>query len=176
MRRTLVVTAIALIVTSAAAAHVTISPPYVENGVETEIAFQTPNERPPHATVTLAVTAPPGISVDSAAAPPGWRADVSGSTVTWSGGRLEGRESVRFPLRVTARAHAGTHSFAAVQGYDDGARVEWKSDLSVLPATGAAAPKQHPWGALVAALVGAVVIGLSLVAVRAFRRRALQDQ
>ena len=49
---------------------------------------------------------------------------------------------------------AGTHSFAATQTYDDGATVKWNAGLSVLPATGAAAPKQHPWGAVAAAVAG----------------------
>jgi hypothetical protein len=95
--------------------------------------------------------------------------------VTWSGGRLEDRSAVSFPLRVRARVRAGTYAFAAAQTYDDGATVKWKSALSVLPASGSAAPKQHPWGALAAALAGVAVIAGSLVLVRVLRRRSLQD-
>ena len=51
MRRALAVAAIALVLPAAARAHVTIAPPFVEDGVETEITFETPNERPPHATI-----------------------------------------------------------------------------------------------------------------------------
>ena len=65
--------------------------------------------------------------------------------MTWTGGRLEGRTTTSFPLRITARVRAGTYGFAAAQAYDDNATVRWKADLSVLPASGAAAPKQHPW-------------------------------
>ena len=45
----------ALIVPAAAYAHVTIAPPFVEDGVETEITFETPNERPPNETISLSV-------------------------------------------------------------------------------------------------------------------------
>jgi hypothetical protein len=55
--------------------------------------------------------------------------------------------------------------------------VRWKSDLSVLPASGAAAPKQHPWTAVIATIVGVLVIGGSLFLVRALRRsRPLPDR
>jgi len=175
VRRVLAAATLALIVPAAAGAHVTIAPPFVEDGVETEIVFETPNERPPHATTTLSVTAPPGIAVASATAPPGWSANVNGSTVRWSGGRIENRAAVTFPMHVRAQVRAGTYSFGAIQTYDDRATVEWKAQLSVLPAAGAAAPKQHPWGAVAAALAGVVVIGGSLVLVRALRRRPRRD-
>ena len=168
--------AVALALPAAAAAHVTISPPFVDDGVDAEIAFTTPNERPPHATVGLRATAPPGFNVVSAAAPAGWSAAVDGSTVTWSGGRLEGTASARFPLRIRARVRAGTYSFTAAQTYDDNAVVRWQAPLSVLPATGTAAPAQHPWGAIAAALAGIVVIAASLIGVRLVRRRSLQEK
>ena len=159
-----------------ALAHVTISPTYVEADKTSTIRFETPNERPPHATTALSVTAPPGIAVDGADAPAGWHARVNGSTVTWSGGRIEGRTTVRFPLRITARVRAGTRPFAAAQRYDDGATVKWNADLSVLPAAGAAAPQQHPWGALAAAVAGVAVIGGSVFVLRRVRRAPLQER
>jgi uncharacterized protein YcnI len=167
---------IALIIPAAAGAHVTIAPPFVEDGVTSTITFQTPNERPPHATTSLTVTAPPGITVESAQSPAGWHATVNGGTVTWSGARLTGRTTTDFPLRITARVRAGTFGFLAAQRYDDNATVRWKAVLSVLPASGAAAPKQHPWTAVIAAIVGVIVIAGSLFAVRAFRRKPLPDR
>jgi uncharacterized protein YcnI len=166
---------LALVIPAAASAHVTVAPPFVEDGVETAILFETPNERPPHATTAVSLTAPPGIAVISATAPAGWLATVEGQTATWSGGRLEDRTAVSFPMRIQAHVRAGTYVFAAVQTYDDGATVRWKADLSVLPAAGAAAPKQHPWGAVAAALAGVVVIAVSLLLVHFLRRRSLQD-
>lgn len=176
MRRLAAIVVAALALPAAAAAHVEISPPFVEDGVETRIALAAPNERPPHATVTLRATAPAGLTVISAGAPAGWTAAVNGSTVTWTGGRLEDRESASFPIRIVARVRAGTYAFTSVQTYDDGATVRWTADLSVLPASGAASPAQHPWGALAATIAGIVVIGGSMLALRLLRRRSLQER
>jgi uncharacterized protein YcnI len=166
----------ALVLPAGALAHVTINPPFVSNGVESDIAFQAPNERAPRATVELRTTAPPGVRVISATAPPGWRVVVSGSNVTWTNGRIEGTHIVAFPVRVLARVRAGTYSFLSAQRYDDGATVKWQATLSVLPAEGSAAPSEHPWGAIVAALAGVLVIGASLIGIRLLRRRTLQDR
>ncbi len=175
MRHALGGAVLALLLPGTASAHVTISPPFVSARVESRIELETPNERPPNATVELSVTAPPGIEVEGASAPPGWQATVDGSTVTWSGGRLVGRTVTLFPLTITPNVGAGTYRFAALQTYDDAAEVTWKVDLSVLPAAGNAAPGQHPLRALVAAVVGAFVIALSLVGLRRHRRRPLQE-
>jgi len=176
VRPVLVAVALALLLPAVASAHVTITPPFVEDGVRTEIVFETPNERPPHATTTLAVTAPNGVAIVSATAPAGWLATVAGSTVTWSGGRIEGRAAVTFPMRIVAHVEAGTYRFGAVQTYDDGATVDWKADLAVLPAAGTAASEQRPWGAVVAAIAAIAVIAASVVGVRLLRRSSLQDQ
>ena len=176
MRRALALAAIGLIIPAAASGHVTIAPPFVEQGIETTISFATPNERPPHATTSLAVTAPAGIAVVSATAPTGWSSAVAGSTVTWSGGSLENRSTASFSMTVRAEAPAGTYAFQAIQTYDDGETVDWKADLGVLPASGAAAPKEHPWGAVATALAGIVVIAGSLVGLRFLRRRSLQER
>jgi uncharacterized protein YcnI len=170
VRLTLLLLAAALASPVAAAAHVTIAPPFVDAGVATEISMTVPNERPPHATVALAATMPTGISIVAASAPPGWTATVDGSTVTWTGGRITGRSEVAFPVRIEAIVPAGTYGVTARQRYDDGAEVRWKSDLSVLPATGDATPDQRPWPAIAAAIVGIVVIGGSLVVLRRLRR------
>ena len=58
----------------------TISPPFVATGEPTEVIFETPNERPPRATTSLELVAPPGIDLAAAEAPDGWTLDLSGST------------------------------------------------------------------------------------------------
>jgi len=175
MRLALAAVVLALLLPAAALAHVTIAPPFVQDGIESTIAFQTPNERPPHATVRLKVTVPPGVAVDSAKAPKGWHAKISGSSVSWTGGKLTGRTTVDFPVTVTAKVRAGTHQFAATQTYDDGATVKWNTGLSVLPATGADTPKQHPWGAVAAGVAGLLVIGGSVWLLRRARREPVQQ-
>ena len=164
----------ALVLPAAAAAHVAISPPFVESGLESEISLAVPNERPPNATVAVRVTVPAGIDIVTATAPVGWNVLIDGSTVTWSGGRIEPRDEVTFPLRIVARTRAGTYPLDASQNYDDGAAARWTADLSVLPATGTAAPNQRPWAAIGAAIAGLCIIACSLFVLRFLRRRSLQ--
>ena len=160
---------VVLVLAPSAAAHITISPPFVEDGTEAVISFSVPNERASHATVAVAVSVPTGISIIAATAPSGWSTVVDGSTVTWSGGRIESADTVVLPLRVLARIRAGTVFFSTRQTYDDGASVRWNADLSVLPATGAGAPNERPWAAILAGLVGIMVIAGTLLAVRLLR-------
>lgn len=177
-RRTLALgaAAAALALPASARAHVSISPAFVEAGVATGIAFEIPNERSPRATVELSTTAPPGVEIVSAGAPEGWTFDVRGSTVTWTGGRIEGQTTVAFPIQALARVRAGTYAFTSSQRYSDGGVVRWQASLTVLPAKGAAAPKQNLAGAILAGGVGLVVITGSLLGVRLLRRRSLHDR
>ena len=98
---------------------------------------------------------------------------MSGSSVTWTGGRLVDRTTTSFPVHVTAKVRAGTYSFAATQAYSDNATVKWNADLIVLPASGAAAPKEHPWAAVG---VGVAVVLATLIGLFFFRRRSLPKQ
>ena len=168
--------AAALVLTASAQAHVSITPPFVDAGLRTRIVFETPNERPPHATTSLVIDAPPGVALAAAEAPPGWRLVVSGGRARWTGGRIEGRKVVSFPLFVTVRTRAGTEAFRAVQGYDDDEVVRWDANLSVLPAAGSEAPSQHIDRALAAGAVGLVVILASFLGLRLLRRKPLQER
>ena len=140
------------------------------------MSFETPNERSPHTTVSLEVKAPPGIELASATPPAGWKLRLEGNTARWTGGRIDGRRIVAFPLLVTARTRAGTEIFKATQGYDDGESVRWDAGLTVLPAAGDAAPSQHLDRALLAGGIGLVVIAASFLALRVLRRRPLQER
>lgn len=166
----------ALVLVSGAAGHVTITPPFVDADAPTRISFEMPNERRGRVTMTLDVDAPPGIELAAAPAPPGWRLDVSGGHARWTGGRIEGERTVAFPLEVTARRRAGTATFRATQGYDDGEVVRWDAALSILPATSAESPPEHFRRALTAGAVGLVVIAASFVLLRVLRRRPLQER
>jgi hypothetical protein len=159
-----------------ALAHVTISPSYVEADVTTKITFETPNERPPHATVSLVIEAPPGVAFSSVEPPPGWTLDLDTTRAQWSGGRIEGTRTVAFPVRVLARTRAGNQTFRAVQRYDDGEEVRWPATLSVLPATGDEAPSQHLGRALAAAAAGLLVLVGSYLILRRLRGRKLQER
>ena len=167
--------ALALSVAPLAAAHVTVSPPFVDDGTPSTVVFQTPNERPPHATTSLRLEAPAGIDLAIADPPPGWQLSVSEGVATWTGGRIENSSVVAFPLQVTAHTDAGLQTFKAVQGYDDGETVEWDATLTVLPASGEEAPSQHVERAAVAGAVGLGVIAVSLLVLWRVRRRPLQE-
>lgn len=176
-RRALAVALFALALPAGALAHVTLSPPFVEAGVATRVALETPNERPPHATTSLVVEAPVGVELAEAGPPPaGWSVVVSGRRARWTGGRIEGERTVSFPLLVTARTRAGLQSLRVTQDYEDGETVSWETSLTVLPAAGDAAPSQRLDRALAAGVVGVVVIAASLVLLRLARRRSLQER
>ena len=154
----------------AAAAHVTISPPFAEIGEPVRIVFETPNERAPRATTSLELVAPPGVDLAAADAPAGWTLDLDGSTARWSGGRIENEDVVSFPLQVTARRSPGNAVFDARQRYDDGAVVRWEATLAVVPAATEDDPDQQLGRALVAGAVGIAVLAGSLGALRLLRR------
>ncbi len=154
----------------------TISPTYVEADKKATIRFETPNERPPHATVGLVIEAPPGVAFESAPAPPGWKLELQTTRATWTGGRIEGVRTVAFPIRVLARTRAGNQTFRAVQSYDDGEQVRWPAALSVLPAAGNDAPSQHFGRALAAGAVGLLLLLGSFLVIRLLRRSPLQER
>jgi Domain of unkown function (DUF1775) len=165
-----------LVAASRADAHVTVTPPFVDAGAKAAISFELPNERPPHATISLEVKAPPGVELASATPPAGWKLELTHDRARWTGGRIEGRRTVAFPLNVTARTRAGTETFKATQGYDDGESVRWDAGLAVLPASGSEAPSQHLDRALAAGAVGLLVIAASFLVLRLLRRRPLQER
>ena len=154
----------------------TISPSYVPADTTSTITFETPNERPPHATVSLVIDAPPGVAFSAVDPPPGWKLHVETTRAEWSGGRIEGTRTVAFAIRVLARTRAGNQTFRAAQRYDDGEEVRWPATLSVLPADGDQAPSQHLGRALAAAAAGLLVLGLSLLVLRLLRRPKLQER
>jgi len=168
--------AVALAVVSTAAAHVTLSPAFVEAGVGSTIHFDTPNEREGRVTISLELEAPPGVELTTVAAPSGWELALDDGVATWTGGRIEGTDVVSFPLEVTARTEPGNQTFRAVQRYDDGESVSWDASLTVVPATGDDAPSQQLGRAVAAGAVGLGVIAISLVVLWRVRRRPLQEK
>ena len=168
--------AVALLLAPAAAAHVALSPAFVEAGVGSTIRFDTPNEREGHVTTALRLEAPAGVELAAVAAPPGWRLALDDGVATWTGGRIEGTDVVSFRVEVTARTEPGNQTFQAVQRYDDGESVEWDAALTVVPATGDNAPSQQLGRAVAAGAVGLAVIAISLLILWRIRRRSLQEQ
>ena len=171
MRRLLAAGALAALVLAAAAqAHVNVLPAFLEDGQRTTLVFSAPNERPPHAVTRLAITVPSGVELESAPAPPGWQLAVSDTTAVWSGGRTLPRTVGVFRIAAQTSLEPGAVTFRAVQRYDDGATVRWTIPFTVVPTSNP--PKEHLWPALVAGIVGLVVIvgGLALLRLRRPRR------
>jgi uncharacterized protein YcnI len=161
---------IALLAAPVSWAHVTVAPPAVEEDTTALVTLVTPNERPGHETVRLTVRVPGALEIVSATAPDGWVVVASARTATWTGGRIEGEDVVEFPVRLHGVGPAGNVSLTARQLYEDGHVDQWRPAASVLPATGADAPRSHVGRGIVAALVGVTVIAGSLVALHRLRR------
>jgi uncharacterized protein YcnI len=157
-------------VPAAALAHVTVLPAFLSDGDRSTLTFSAPNERAPHAVDELVVTAPPGVVLHAVSPPPGWSMDVAESTVTWRGGRIGPGEIGEFRVAASTELEPGNVAFRAVQRYDDGATVNWTIEFTVLPARNA--PKEHLWPALLAGVIGFVVIvgGLAFLRLRGGRR------
>jgi uncharacterized protein YcnI len=167
-RRLLPAAVLALTLPTTALAHVTVLPPYLEDGQRTTLVFSAPNERAPHAVVRLTVTVPAGVDLETAAAPPGWTLTLSPRRATWSGGRTLPRQVGQFRLSAVTQLEPESVTISAVQRYDDAATVRWEIPLTILPA--AKSPKQHLWPALVAGIVGLGVIGAGLTWIEMRRR------
>jgi hypothetical protein len=170
-------TAATLTVVPAAWAHVTVTPPSVEEDTTARVDLVTPNERPGHETVRLTVRVPGELRIVSATAPDGWVVVQSATTATWSGGAIAGEDSVRFPVQLHGVGPAGDVRLTARQVYEDGHVEQWRPAVVVRPATGAAAPRSHLGRGVVAGLVGVGVIAVSLLALHRLRRprRARHD-
>ena len=157
-------TLLALVLPATAAAHVTVLPTFLEAGKRTTLEFTGPNERAPHVVTRVTVTFPEGIRLSRAEATPGWTLTTSGSTAVWTGGRtLPSTVGVFRVAAETSDEPAGV-TLRAVQRYDDGASVRWTIPFTILPA--ANPPKEHLLPALLAGVVGLVVIVAGLAFLR----------
>ena len=170
------VVVVVLACATAAEAHVTVAPPFVEADVPTTVSFETPNERSGYETTSLEIVAPPGVELSESDPPSGWTLDLRGVRARWTGGRIHVADVVSFSLVVTARASPGTVTFKATQRYDEGRFVSWDAKLTVLSAAAERSPPQHVRRALIASVVGLGVIGASFFVLGRVRRRSLQDR
>ena len=89
--------------------------------------------------VAVSVTAPDGVELESAEAKqPRWVARVSGGTVTWEGGPIDGlAEDFAFQARMPDAE--GTYEFLARERYAQGVGPEFPLPVTVTRTAGAAA-------------------------------------
>ena len=120
--------ALAAVVASAgvpARAHVTVQPPEAKAGSFARFVVRVPNERDNAATTKVEVQLPPGLEHVSFQPKAGWARAVSGTTVTWEGGRIEPGEFDEFGFSARMPEQPGTLEFPAVQTYSSGEVVRW---------------------------------------------------
>ncbi len=170
----LLVAVVTLALPTTALAHVEPKPPFVSAATDTSVSFDMPNERESATMTELVLETPSDVQIVDASAPAGWMQDFTADRVVFSDGKLPPGTTLAFAATLRAE-RAGTSTLRAVQRFDDGGEVPWKVELSVLPASGAAAPKQHPERAIIAAAVGVALVGLSLLLMHRLRRRSLQE-
>jgi uncharacterized protein YcnI len=142
MKRRLVarvlVTATALVFTSAAWAHAEISPSVVVAKHAQEYGLLVPTEKENLTTTSIELTVPSGFAIDSFVPSPGWKRteQTKGSgeeaivqKVTWSGGKVPTGEDAAFHFLADAN-DSKTYEFKVRQTYSDGSIVDWSGPES----------------------------------------------
>lgn len=160
----------ALVLPSAAAAHVVAVPGFLAVGATRVVELHVPNERRQAPMTGLSLTAPSGVELLEPPDAGGWRASADGATASWSGGRVGPARTAVFRIRMRAVGAPRATRLVAVQRFADGEDVRWDVDLTVVPGAAEESPQQHLGRALAVLLVGGAVIGGSLLVLRRTRR------
>jgi len=121
----------ALLLAAPAAAHVTVTPPFISFGSIQALTLTVPNERDEPMT-DLDVTAPRGFVAVEALPSRGWRTQSAGRTAMWIGGSLASGTEALFTLELQA-PKAGPVQLVVVQRYPGGEVVRWTVGLTVTP-------------------------------------------
>lgn len=165
---------VALLLTPAAAGHITAVPPFGSAGADVRLVLNVINERSTHPMSELTVRVPDGMTVVSAEPLGGWRAEVDERVVRWSGGVLGPNFTADFAVVVAMPRRAGAVELEAVQGYPDGGVTQWPVALTVTP--GASSGGMGTTAIALAVVAGLIVFGASALVVRALRHRPLQEE
>ena len=178
----LVCSALALVLTSAAAAHSTISPPVAKAKTLQQFTLEVQAEKESARTTRVEVSFPDGFNVETFPATPGWkRSEVrqgSGEEapvqrVIWSGSEKSAREDPVFHFTATLDSDK-TYGVRVRQLYSDGSIVDWagaegsEQPAAIVEGVSSFRGGNSPILALVAlALAGlALIIGVASLAVR----------
>lgn len=171
MRRLLAVAVLAsLTLPAAAEAHVTVLPTFLEQGKRAALVFTAPNERAPHAVTDFTITFPRGVELSAVSPPSGWQLIVVPANARWTGGRTTPGSSTDFRIEARTENAPGAVTVYAMQRYDDGKSVRWTIPFTIAPS--ASSPAQHIWPAVIAAVVGFVLIVGGLLFVRSRKPKA----
>jgi uncharacterized protein YcnI len=172
------VVAAALAAAGSAFAHAHISPLVAVANEGQLFSLDVPTEKEGATTTKIVLTCPPGFSIDSFVAAPGWKREVqkSGSgeeavvqSVTWTGGKVPTDEISHFEF-IGEPQSSKTYTFSVEQSYSDGSVVDWSGpESSDTPAPAIEAKGSLGGGGgstlgIVALVVGAVGIALGALA------------
>lgn len=170
MRKLLFICAAALVVTPAAAAHVTLNPDAAPAESFTRFAIRVPTERD-NPTVSVTVQLPVGLTFVSFQPKPGWRRTVKMAKleppievfgeritervaeVTWTGGSIGPGEFDEFGMSARMPSTAGRELvFPSIQTYSNGEVVRWigppdADEPAPRVKVEAAAPEEEPTAA-----------------------------
>jgi uncharacterized protein YcnI len=128
-----------LVVTAAASAHATLSPPVAKTGVLQQFTLAVPTEKEGATTTQVQLTVPDGVAIDSYEPSPGWKRSVQATgsgesavvtSVTWSGGTVPTEEDAVFRFSATLTGGSRTYTFGVRQTYSDGSVVDWNGSES----------------------------------------------
>lgn len=116
--------ALTLAFAGAAWAHVEVSPGQVPAGVTETFTVEVPTEKEVP-TTGVRLELPEGFEATGAEAPSGWRSEVQGNSLVWTGGEIPVADSEEFSFEATVPEEAGSFALDAIQTYQDGSVVEW---------------------------------------------------
>jgi uncharacterized protein YcnI len=133
MKRLLVIAAavsstcatLVLAVAGTALAHAEISPSEVPAGASEEFTLEALQEKGVP-TTEVRMEVPEGFEVTGVPPSGGWKGEVGGGAVVWSGGKAP-QEGMGIDLAFEARTpeEAGDYAFRVIQTYEDGTVVRW---------------------------------------------------
>lgn len=162
-----------------AGAHAHVSPPTVQKGESQMFTLAVPTEEDGVTTNQVVLTVPPGFSIDSFEAEPGWKRSVEATgsgeeaviqKVTWTGGKVPTGEDAVFRF-LGQPAKTGTYAFSVQQTTSDGKVVDWSGpESSETPSPTIAAVGSIGGGggssstlAVIALIVAALALALGLL-------------
>jgi uncharacterized protein YcnI len=176
LRAALLAAVVALVLPSAAAAHVQLSPNRVEPNAFTLFTVLSPNESVQPLT-GLQLVIPEGLQVDSVADTPGFTTKIVDDQqhriagLSWQGGRVGSARLALFHFSGIA-GNDGVLQLTGIQRFADGSTQVWHSPtVTVAAAEGSSQRDSLTLGLAVAALVIALLVGGALAFVLARRRR-----
>jgi uncharacterized protein YcnI len=161
--------ALALVVAAGASAHAIVSPAVALDKKLQWFTLSVPTEKEGAATTDVALTVPPGFSIDSFEPPPaGWKMNVKSTgsgesavvqTVSWTGGHVPTDRDAVFHFNASTSG-AKTYTFHVRQTYSDGSIVDWSGpEASDTPAPTVDAVSSFGGGGTSTLSIIALVVG-----------------